>query len=332
MKTWDQRVKLMLSCVDVLINRKEQNFLKRINTFLSQTLLFPVAPLTCCSCSVSRSLWLSGWLGISFSFSSHLLFSSSTRHLSSSRLSRSCRHGKEISEARAASSPFKLLKSKTNTQFHNRVYSQSLFWKTTDIQLETSSTPTVIAWELTYHRHDLVLMFVDHYWAHTFLHVKFLKPTSSVVIVTLGLSRLNHHIININTISLHCLQDRRNSVARNAIAAWNIANATCASGANERQELDIRFMTRYRLSGAVSVLVRLSGLPLQSLELLCASVQLALLRLQLALQQCDLQLQLKGTGDAAEVNHIDQRRLSKSQIRIPLAWPRRCLEKKKPSD
>lgn len=86
-------------------------------------------PLTCCSCRVSCSLWLSGWLGISFSFSSHLLFSSSTLRLSSSRLSRSCsyRHGRigvkqEYSHHLTFQSKTKTISKEKKSQFHNHVY------------------------------------------------------------------------------------------------------------------------------------------------------------------------------------------------------------------
>lgn len=59
--------------------------------------------LTCCSCRVSCSLWLSGWAGISFSFSAHLLLSSSSLRLSTSRLSRSCcdRHSEKKTQVSA---------------------------------------------------------------------------------------------------------------------------------------------------------------------------------------------------------------------------------------
>lgn len=52
-------------------------------------------------------------------------------------------------------------------------------------------------------------------------------------------------------------------------------------------------MPRYLLPVAVPTLLRLSALLLQSLQPLCVSVQLLSLHLQLALQQSDLQLQLK---------------------------------------
>ncbi|TNN83306.1 hypothetical protein EYF80_006287 [Liparis tanakae] len=52
------------------------------------------------------------------------------------------------------------------------------------------------------------------------------------------------------------------------------------------------------------------------LQLLGVSVQLRLLRLQLPLQQGDLQLQLKGQADSTELNPTDP---SKSEISVPVA-------------
>lgn len=57
-----------------------------------------------------------------------------------------------------------------------------------------------------------------------------------------------------------------------------------------QQTLELDFATKYLLCVAASVL---SGLLQQSLQLVCVSEQLILLRVQLALQQSDFQLQLR---------------------------------------
>lgn len=189
--------------------------------------VYPQA-LTCCSCSFSCSLWLSGWPGISFSFSSHVVFSASTLRLSSSRRSRSCSHthGKKRGEARAGHQL--TFKTKTFSEW-TKIHQQQIRFTTislTDLvlnnrrhQIQTGSTPTIPAREVTYHRHDLVLMFVEHYWAHTFLLVKPLRPASSVVTVIFPLHHLNvKSTLLVFTVS----KERRNSVGRES---WqNTAN------------------------------------------------------------------------------------------------------------
>lgn len=62
------------------------------------------------------------------------------------------------------------------------------------------------------------------------------------------------------------------------------------NSANTQQTLELDFATQYLLCVAASVL---SGLLQQSLQLVCVSEQLILLRVQLTLQQSDFQLQLR---------------------------------------
>lgn len=89
-------------------------------------------------------------------------------------------------------------KSKTNfkwwqhntitSRFHNHIYSS--FSK-----IQTSSTPTIIAWEPTYHWHDLVMMLVKYYWTHTFIRVKSLRLMFPAVVVKFSYSNVKSTLL-----------------------------------------------------------------------------------------------------------------------------------------
>lgn len=62
------------------------------------------------------------------------------------------------------------------------------------------------------------LVFMEHYWVHTFLHEKSLEPTFSVVIVILMLS-----LLSVTSTS------NKDDIQLITNQAWNITNATCSS-------------------------------------------------------------------------------------------------------